>query len=85
MVCQQSHMTDVMPLVVEILSPLLVRMADHPHDMPASMQRKRPRLPDQLHVLQLVQKLIALAPVAVMAARNQVLQVESPPRDRGCT
>ena len=42
------------------------------------MQRKRPWLPLQLHVRQLVQQLIAFAPVAVMAASHQVLPGRQP-------
>src|SRR4030088_2408262 len=60
-------------LEVEILPPRRIRTADHSHDVPRSVQRKRPRLALQLHIRELVQHLVSLAPVAVVAARDQVL------------
>lgn len=48
-------------------------MADHAHDVPAGMQREGPRLAQQLHLRVFGQQMIALAPVAAMAAGHQVL------------
>jgi hypothetical protein len=48
-------------------------VADHAHDVPAGVQREGPRLAQQFHLCQLVQQVIALAPVAAMAASDQIL------------
>ncbi len=48
--------------------------------MPRRVQRKRPRLPLQLHFGQLVQHLVALSSIAVMTARHKVLPRRKPRR-----
>ena len=58
-------------LVKKVLSPLRIRSPDHPHDMPAGVERERPGLLKQLHI-GLSQQSVALATVARMAAGHQV-------------
>src|SRR5579864_1259586 len=58
-------------LIKKVLSPLRVGPPDHPHNMPAGMQREGTRLLKQLHI-SLSQQPVPLAAIARMAAGNQV-------------
>jgi hypothetical protein len=48
-------------------------MPDHPHNVPAGVQRERSRLAEQLHIFKFMQQLISLAAIARVTARNQIL------------
>src|SRR5258708_28042936 len=58
-------------LIKKVLPPLGVRPSDHPHNVPAGMEREWPRLLKQLH-FSLSQQPVAFAPVAGMAACHQI-------------
>jgi hypothetical protein len=58
-------------LVEQIFSPLLVRAANHPHDVPRSMQAERARLPHEFHV-DLAQQVVPFLVIARMATRDQI-------------
>src|SRR5712671_6924812 len=64
-------------LIKKVLPPLGVRPPDHPHDVPAGMERKWPRLLKQLH-LGLSQQPGAFATVAGMAASYQIFPCGRP-------
>ena len=59
-------------LIKQILSPLIIRAADHSHDVPAGVERKGPGLLQELHI-GLTQQMVAFAAIAGMAAGHQVL------------
>src|SRR5882724_1574344 len=58
-------------LIKKVLPPLSIRSPDHPHNVPAGMEREWPRLLKKLHV-SLSQQPIAFAPVTGMAACDQI-------------
>ena len=58
-------------LVKQVLSPLQIGAPDHPHDMPAGMQRERSRLLLELH-LRFGEQMVSLPPIAGMAAGDQI-------------
>src|ERR1700733_3008120 len=60
-------------LVVQILPPLVIRVANHAHDMSAGMQRERTRLTQQLNLTELAEQMIPLPAIAGVATRNQIL------------
>src|ERR1700733_8306288 len=66
--------------VVQILPPLVIRVADHAHNMPAGMQRERTRLAQQLNLTELAQQMIPLPTIAGVATRHQIL-----PRGKAAT
>src|SRR4029077_8636139 len=57
--------------IEEILPPLIVRPPHEPHNMPTGVQIERARFSHQLHA-RLSRELVPLAPVARMAAGNQI-------------
>src|SRR5271155_2123604 len=59
-------------LVIEVFSPLVVGVADHAHDVAAGVERKGPRLAQELNVAEFVQQVIAFSPIAGVTAGNQV-------------
>src|ERR1022692_1470016 len=62
------------PSIEQILPPLLVALAQQPHQMPAGVQTERPRLPRQLHP-RFLRRAVALPVVARIAARHQILPI----------
>jgi hypothetical protein len=69
-------------LVKQILTPPLVPMPDQPHQLPRGMQRERPRPPRQFKS-RLFRRPVALAVIATVTARDQVLPRRAPaPRSR---
>src|SRR5277367_4361496 len=70
-------------LVIEIFSPLIIRVTDHTHDVAAGMQREWPRFAQQLNVADLVKQMIPLSAITGMAAGDKILPCrESPARTR---
>jgi hypothetical protein len=59
-------------LVKKILTPPLVAMADQPHQLPGSVQRKGPRPPRQLES-RFFRRAVALTVIAAVAASDQIL------------
>src|ERR1700684_3891430 len=72
-----------LPLVIEILPPLIIRVTDHAHDVAAGMQREGPRLTQQLNVADLVKQMIPLSAITGMAAGDKILPGRKPPARTG--
>jgi hypothetical protein len=59
--------------IEEILTPTVVATTKHAHDLPAGVQRKRTGLAQQNHVVDFMQKAVAFAPIAGVAAGDKIL------------
>src|ERR1700684_1190444 len=51
-------------LVVEVLTPLMIGVADHAHDVTAGVQREGTRLTHQFDFADLIQQMIAFSAIA---------------------
>src|SRR5580692_2679135 len=70
--CQAIFDQCAVRLIEQILAPLIVALAEQPHQMPASMQTERPRRARQAHA-RFIRRTAPLAVIAGMAAGHQIL------------
>ena len=72
-------------LVIEVLPPFLVGVANHAHDVAAGVQREGPRLAQEIDLAQFAEHVIAFLRLQAWQQATRFSQVERPPRDRGIT
>src|SRR2546423_11726839 len=69
-------------LIKQVLTPTFVTVADQPHELPGSVQRKRTRSPRQFEP-GFFRRAVALTVIAAVAACHEILPAGSPaPRTR---